>query len=321
MPSEEPASTSTMNLAKFTGQMQVEYNTPPDELHWGDTYHVLRHWAENYNRESGLESIWMGQEAADERDLAASLPDYTTISQSRRIAMGSLMRSSELLKDATIVLFTESVSEVASQILTRSAYEAMSICWWLIQPELSRDERLRRTSIYKYQSISRGAALAPRDDGDLSEGESTVDNLELVKVVQDSLLSEARIRGWSLANGKPPSHKGWNGEFPGFTRLVVECSQEDDDDYSMDGSKGRFMYGMLSGQVHNDFLQVLMTSQDRESLQHLTRVFLASALQRFGRIHMSIAEVMGWDDHSLDDWFAPIFDYFRQTLNVQLTLR
>ena len=213
MSAEGTATTHVANQARFGGQIEVEYGSPLDGLHWSETYNVIAAWLQDYRRPPATNSVWESHERHDASE-SGQTGQVTTIRLTRMFAMRSLARSSALLKDATITLSTDEVSPESSLILIRCALEAAAVCRWLTLPSLERDERLRRTNIYLFHTLVQIASMLPKDSPPASSGDDDPYGAMFARQRQNELLEEATKRGWTLGNGKPPRLRSWKHEFP-----------------------------------------------------------------------------------------------------------
>ena len=290
-----------------------------ERLDWTDIYNDIGRWLDDYRRSPSSGSIWTSQEAEDSgfgtltyEELTQlsfeelfEIPFVATLVIGRAIAMSSLQRSAQLLDDAIVVLFDQSVSREAPQILVRSALEGLAICWWLIDPSLQHDERLRRTNLQLFRSLGylgRLSRSAPRVEDRPRASDVT-------SKLQRDLVDQASTLGWKCDDGKTPNVRRWKDEIPGYESLVERLITLEEPNGSVH-IDGRFVYGMLSGQAHSDFIHIVLGVTGSANFRHNAMIFLGNAIYQFFRCLLSLSHVMGWNDHAIPEWFSPILLYF-----------
>lgn len=283
----------------------------PARLNFDNAYLGIRNWLEDYRRAPSEDSLWALQEAQDTNeqplwaDGSFDGPFVANIHLARMAAMTSLKQSSELLRDATTIFNVDSISQQSAMILVRSALEASATCSWLIDPQLTREERLRRSNLHIFKSATHLLNSAPSRSSNYTPPDGRPRATDVAKQLQRDLVEQAKQHKWTCSNGNPPSLRCWKKEVPGFESLVKRSLSIRDEDGTVH-LDGTFIYGILSGHVHSDLFHTVMSSTDLETFKHHPVAFLAAALQNFGHILLDLADVMGWQDHSIPDWFAPI---------------
>ena len=226
----------------------------------------------------------------------------TTLVHTENLAKHLVQGGIDHLKAATdATLDAGSVARWASLSLTRSLIEASADCLWISDSALDLDERLRRTNQMFVRACHETLRVLP--DGQ----ESTTRFLSIdpgAKAAclnaRDSALNWAKAQGWTCANGRTITRGRWIGEIPGHKEMVALVAREDQDYW-------RDVYSMLSGATHSQPLLMTLSLND-EPDAHLDRAlmvldmgisFYTDALRQF-------AEFMGWHDHDIESWFAPV---------------
>ena len=201
--------------------------------------------------------------------------------------------------DAT--LDTGFVSLWPSQSLIRSLIEASADCLWLVDPKLDLETRLRRTNQAFVRYCDEMIHMMP-DRKQVTSRFISVDSVAKAEVLKrrDSALKWAKAQGWTCANGKPINRGRWIGEIPRRKDMVALTAQGEPD-YWKD------VYSTLSAATHSQpLLMVLSIEDDPDS--HLDRalMLLDIGISFYKDALQQLAEFMGWDDHEIEKWFAPV---------------
>ena len=257
---------------------------------------------DNCNREAEPGSAYSDQTEMYEGSYSQVDDHKTTLVHTENLAKHLVQGGIDYLKASTdATLDAGSVARWASQSLTRSLVEASADCLWLSDPALDLDERLRRTNQMFVRACHEMLRVLP----DVQETKSRFLSVDpAVKaaclMARDSALNWARAQGWTCANGKTITRGCWIGEIPGHREMVALVAK-DEPGYWRD------VCSMLSGATHSQPLLLTLSLKD-EPDAHLDRAlmvlnmgisFYADALRQF-------AEFMGWHDHDIDNWFAPV---------------
>ena len=254
------------------------------------------------NRDAESESVYSQQAKAYE-EIYAEVDDHqTTLVHTQNLAKNLVHGGLDYLKSATAAtLNTGSVARWSALSLTRSLIEASADCLWLVDPKLNLDTRVRRTNQMFVRSCDEMLRMLPDRESTTSRFLSIDPAAKTVCLkARDSALEWAKAQGWACANGKAITRKTWIGEIPSH-KAMVALAAEGEPDYWMD------VYSMLSGATHSQPLLMTLSLGD-EPDTHLDRAlmvldigvsFYTDALRR-------LAEFMGWRDHDIDKWFAPV---------------
>ena len=254
------------------------------------------------NRKAESESIYSRQAESFEESYAEVDNHKTTLVYTENLAKNLVHGGLDYLKGATAAtLDTGSVARWSSLSLTRSLIEASADCLWLVDPNLDLDTRVRRTNQMFVRSCDEMIRILPDRHATTSRFLSIdpTAKADCLKA-RDSALNWAKAQGWACANGKAITRKTWIGEIPSH-KAMVALAAEGERDYWMD------VYSMLSGATHSQPLWMTLSLRD-EPDTHLDRAlmvldigisFYTDALRR-------LAEFMGWRDHDIDRWFAPV---------------
>ena len=117
---------------------------------------------------------------------------------------------------------------------------------------------------------------------------------------RDAALKWASAQDWTCQNGKPITRTRWIGEIPSHTEAVALAAQEDTD-YWKD------MYRVLSGATHSQpLLTTLSLSEEPEFLLDRALMMLDIGISFYTDALRQFAEFMGWQNHDIDNWFAPV---------------
>ena len=215
----------------------------------------------------------------------------------------SLMHSGlDYLKGAiNAVLDTGSDVRWSSLALTRSLIEASTQCHWLVDPAIDLDTRLRRTNQMFARACDEALQILP-DESDSASRLLQVDPRAYGAALnrRDAALHWAQSQGWRCSNGEEISRSRWIGEIPSKKTLVA-LAAEGEAEYWRD------VYGMLSGATHSTPALMLLALRD-EPQAFLDRALLVLdiGVLFYTRAFKSYADFMGWNNHELDKWFAPV---------------
>ncbi len=264
------------------------------DLVWNSFHH--------FHREAEVGSVFSLHERACETDYAALGDHKTTLTYTTNFARSFLNSGVEYLKAATnAALNTGPDARWSSLALTRSLIEASAACYWLVEPGLDLDTRLRRTNQMLVRGCHEILNVLPDDQGSYRRF-MTVDPAvrETCLEVRDTALQWAIAQGWKCQNGKSINRSRWISEIPGHKEAVVLAGQGEPV-YWKD------VYSVLSGATHSQpFLMAFSISEEPEVLLKRALTVLDIGLSVYMKTLHAYSSLMGWDDHELDSWFEPV---------------
>ena len=254
------------------------------------------------NRAAESESVYSQQAKAYEERYAEVDGHQTTLVHTQGLAKNLVHGGLDYLKSATAAtLNTGSVARWSALSLTRSLIEASADCLWLVEPNLDLDTRVRRTNQMFVRSCDEMLRMLPDRQATTSRFLS-IDPAVKVECqrARDSALNWAKAQGWACANGKTITRKTWIGEIPSH-KAMVALAAEGEPDYWMD------VYSILSGATHSQPLLMTLSLGD-EPETHLDRALMVLdiGISFYTDALRQLAEFMGWRDHDIDKWFAPV---------------
>ena len=181
--------------------------------------------------------------------------------------------------------------------LSRISCEASAVAFWLSDPTISWDDRLRRCNQLQFKAhedARRGTKSFER----ILQTFWTEKKIVEYEEETAATLDWANLRRWDCA-GAPLSRSNWSNEIPSFTQMmcdVVESSGEP-------SVLGRALYSGGSGVVHSNPILVGMALDE---LTPAAREFSAAlrcktALRFYCLLIHRINEWSGWKSDS--DWF------------------
>ena len=254
------------------------------------------------NRDAESESVCSQQAKAYEESYAEVDNHQTTLVHTQNLAKNLVHGGLDYLKSATAAtLNTGSLARWSALSLTRSLIEASADCLWLVDPKLDLDTRVRRTNQMFVRSCDEMLRMLPDRQSTTSRFLSIDPVAKTVCLkARDSALEWAKAQGWACANGKAITRKTWIGEIPSH-KAMVALAAEGEPDYWMD------VYSMLSGATHSQPLLMTLSLGD-EPETHLDRALMVLdiGISFYTDALRQLAEFMGWRDHDIDKWFAPV---------------
>ena len=254
------------------------------------------------NRPAKPGSLFSQQSEACDEQYTAVGNHKTTLIYTNNFAKSLVHSALDHLKAATsAALDTGSTVRWSSLALTRSLIEASVECLWLVEPTLDVDTRLRRTNQMLVRAGHEMARMLPDPEDSTPRLVSIDPKARAVSLeVRDAALEWAKVQGWTCQGGRAITRSRWVAEIPGRRELVALAAE---------GAPtfGQDVYSMLSGATHSQpLLMALAISEDAETLFERALKFLDIGLSFYTQALHAYAELMGWSDHDIDGWFAPV---------------
>lgn len=194
-----------------------------------------------------------------EIDLAGITDDGVTSMRTVRGMLDSYSRSAAAhLRAAAVLAGADGGATLLLSItaLSRISCEASATAFWLCDPRLGWDERLRRCSHLQFKAFQDGLRPSQR----FIEVLSTPWGEEAVAGYRDGMnevIGFAQERHWTYRN-RSPSDSNWSKGVPSFTRLMRDLVA----DVGEPAAVGQMLYSSGSGVVHsNPILVDLVLSQ------------------------------------------------------------
>lgn len=159
--------------------------------------------------------------------------------------------------------------------LARASIEASSLAFWLCEPDIGADERLRRCNQLQVRSFNnayKNEMVNLRIEPDLSEHKRRASQYQHSR---DQALEWAHNRGWTgrsrKSQGQRPTMKQWIGEIPSKTELLGRITEA----VGHGVFPGKSVYMSLSGTAHSDHLMTITDSSEPTSPLTFYRAVLA----------------------------------------------
>ena len=257
---------------------------------------------DNCNRKAETGSVFSKQAQACDENYAAVGSHKTTLIYTENLTKHLIYSGLDYLRGAIdATLNTSSVVGWSSLPLTRSLIEASADCLWLADPTLNLDTRLRRTSQMFVRACGEMLRILPDTlDGTPRFLSIDPDAKPICLEARNAALEWAKAQGWTCARGKSITPTRWVAEIPSHTEAVALAAQGTPD-YWKD------VYRMLSGATHSQpLLMTLSLSAEPESILDRAFMVLDIGVSFYTDALKKFAEFMGWNDHDIDDWFAPV---------------
>ena len=181
--------------------------------------------------------------------------------------------------------------------LSRISCEASSIAYWLSDPELHWDERLKRCNQLQFTMFEE----ARRPSKKFAKALSTIFIETRVAGYRDeatSVIGFAKQRDWKH-DGKPPSKSNWSEGIPPFTQLMREVVTSIGESPAV----GDMLYSVGSGVVHsNPILVDLALDQITPAAGQYAAALRIKTALRFH--HLLMDRIAKWTDWETDgNWF------------------
>ena len=254
------------------------------------------------NRQAEPGSLFSQETEACEKNYAAVDNHKTTLTFTENLVKNLIHGGLDYLKGATdVALDTGSTVRWSSLSLTRSLIEASADCLWLTDPALDLDTRLRRTSQAFVRACDEMLRILPDRQQTTPRFLSIDPTAQTICLsARDAALKWAIAQGWTCRNGKTITRARWIGEIPSHTQKVALVDQEETD-YWKD------VYSILSGATHSHPLLMTLSLRDEpESLLDRALMVLDIGISFYTDALRQFADFMGWHDHDIDNWFAPV---------------
>ncbi len=184
--------------------------------------------------------------------------------------------------------------------LGRISCEASGVAFWLCNPDLCWEDRLRRCNQLQFKMI-KDALRGSKDFRDLFQTSWIDRSIDGYKNQEDTVLDWARQRSWDY-QGSPPSRSNWSKEVPTFTQLVRELVESSGEPAVL----GQMLYSVGSGAVHSNPILVDRSLYELTpaSRQYSAALKLKTALRCYCLLRDRIAEWTGWEPET--DWFGAV---------------
>ena len=262
------------------------------------------------NRQAELGSVFSMQSEASEKTFFAVDGYQFTLTYTSNLVSSLIHNGLDYLVGATdAALGIGPGARWSALSLTRSLIEASVECFWLADPALDLETRLRRTNQMFVKSCHDMLRILP-DDNETNHRLLSVDPKARAVCLEgrDAALKWAVAQGWSCDNGKPITLNRWIGAVPAYREAVVLMAQAAPLLASVGGPDyWKDMYSMLSGATHSQPGLVALSLRDEPDafldralmILGLGLTFYTEALKRY-------ADFMGWHDSEIDNWFGPV---------------
>ena len=181
--------------------------------------------------------------------------------------------------------------------LSRISCEASSIAYWLSDPELHWNERLKRCN--QLQSTMFEEARRPSKKFAKVLSTSFIETkLAEYRAEATSVIDFAKQRDWNH-DGKPPSNSNWSEGIPSFTQLIREVVTSIGESPAV----GEMLYSVGSGVVHSNPIMVdLALDQITPAAGQYAAALRIKTALRFH--HLLMDRIAKWTDWETDgNWF------------------
>ena len=277
------------------------------DLVWSSFHH--------FHGEAEAGSVFSIQARACETDYTALGDHKTTLTYTTNFARSFLNSGIDYLRAATnAALATGSDVRWSSFALTRSLIEASAECYWLVDPELDLDTRLRRTNQILVRGCHEILRMVP-DGQDSGRRFMSVDPAVRATCldVGEAALQWAIEQGWKCNSGKSITRNRWIAEIPGHKEAVALAGQGEP-------AYWKDVYSVLSGATHSrPFLMAFAISEEPEVLFKRALTVLDIGLSVYTKTLHAYSSLMGWDDHELDSWFEPVHNTLQHLIDPDET--
>ena len=135
--------------------------------------------------------------------------------------------------------------------LSRISCEASGVAFWLSDPDLGWEGRLKRCNKLQFK-MNKSAMKGLNEFYDLVQTTWVSGRVESYQDEITEVLEWANRRGWSDHQGNPPSRKNWTEDIPSFTHLMRELVESSGEP----GVLGQIIYSVSSGVTHSNPLLV-----------------------------------------------------------------
>ena len=294
-----------------TGVTGSFYTEPVFLDPWRNAYSEIGKWTRSYTRRAAQRSIWEGQTKEEETLFGYDdLKQRVTMQAAANLSLIYLRSSGDYLKDACLSLSYPHFSHLAPLSLLRSTVDGSATALWLLDPRIDLAERLKRTSKIIVRSMDYSARMLLGEGPPITGPDSSLPIKTWLQEQTELVLGWVRLQGWRCNRGKEVTLGCWKREIPGFQQLVSQVSEEEPE-------AGRSLYIHLSGATHSDVLHAQLGAIQQLD-QRPNIGFLVIVTRCYKRVLTMMATVMGWDDHRLEDWFAPVLDaMYSQLPNIR----
>lgn len=266
--------------------------------------HLVAECFDNCNRQAEPGSPFSEQADACAKQYALVDGHKTTLTYTKNLIKNLIHSGLDYLKSATdAAMNTGSAGRWPSLPLTRALIEASADCLWLVDPALNLETRLRRTNQMFVRSCHEILRLLP-DPRETTPRFISISPVarerETVLEARDAAVKWAQEQGWKCGDNKTITCRCWIREIPSKTDLVALATKE----HSINGKD---LYSFLSGASHSQHgLMALSLSVEPNSLLDQALTLLDIGIFLYTDALRQFAENMGWQDHDVDKWFAPV---------------
>ena len=194
--------------------------------------------------------------------------------------------------------------------LSRISCEATGVAFWLSDPDLGWEDRLKRCNQLQFKLIEE-ALRGSTGFGSLFPTPWIEKALEDGRGYRTKVIDWAKLRRWDYKD-KSPSRSNWAKEIPKFTQMMRDLVESSDEPAVL----GQMLYSVGSGVVHSN--PILVNRALNELTPVAARWSAALRIKTALRCHLLLADrITNWTDWEAEpDWFSEA----EQTCNVLLEL-
>ena len=249
-----------------------------------------------------FEDFFIASTEKQDMDAAGITDDDVTSMFTVRTMMDSYIRSAtEHIRAAALLLGTGGTIPLLSiAALSRISCEASGFAFWLSDPDIGWNIRLKRCNQLQFRMIEE-ALRGSKGISDLFQTSWVESRTQDYRAERNAVIEWAKQRNWD-SQGKAPSFSNWSEDIPSLTQLsrdLVESSGEP-------AAIGQMLYSMGSGAVHSNPILVDRALYEITPIarQYSAVLKIKMALRCYHLLRVRIEEWTGWESET--EWFYTV---------------
>ena len=235
-------------------------------------------------------------------DAAGITNDDVTSMFTVRMMLDSYIRSAtEHIRAAALLLGSGDTTPLLSiAALSRISCEASGFAFWLSDPDIGWNGRLKRCNQLQFLMIEE-TLRGSRGFTDLFPTPWVQKRTEELRAERSAVIEWAKQRIWD-SQGKPPSFSNWSDDVPSLTQLMRDLVESSGEPAAM----GQMLYSVGSGAVHSNPILVDRAVYEITPIarQYSAVLKIKTALRCYHLLRMRIEEWTGWASET--EWFNTV---------------
>lgn len=238
----------------------------------------------------------------DDVDAAGITNDDVTSMFTVRTMLDSYIRSAtEHIGAAALLISTDGTIPLLSiAALSRVSCEASGFAFWLSDPDIGWNTRLKRCNQLQFFMIEKVRSG--------SKGFTDILQTSWVQKRTQELLDEraaviewAKLRDWD-SQGRPPSFSNWSDDIPSLRQLMGDLAESSGEPAAI----GQMFYSMGNEAVHSNPILVDRAVYELTPIarQYSAVLKIKTALRCYHLLRVRIAEWTGWEPET--KWFDTV---------------